>query len=814
MKFTLSWLSTFVDCSDLPVGELTEKLTMLGLEVEAVVPLYQGLDQIVTARITRVRPHPNADRLTLCDVDCGESETVQVVCGAPNVREGMVSPLARPGVRLPDGMKIKKAKVRGEVSLGMLCSARELGLSDDHSGIMELDDTLEPGVPLTRALDLDDTMIEVDLTPNRPDCASVLGIAREVAAFTGRPLTLPLATATPLEGTDQGYTVTIENPDLCPRYAARKLSNVRIGPSPWWLQRQLLAVGMRPINNVVDITNFVMLEYGQPLHAFDFARIRGGQVIVRCSRAEEKKFTTLDGIERSLDQDMLMICDGQGPVAVAGVMGGLDSEVSDQTTEVLLEAACFDPVSIRRTARRLNLPSEASYRFERGVDPDTTLLAQARAVALMVELAGAEVEEGGIDLYPGRKPLRNLDLRISRAHSLLGIDLESEQIAGLLSSIGLQVESGGDQVLRVTVPAFRPDLEREVDLIEEVARLYGYNEVPTTMPVMTMECAQPDELRTLRREAAAICLHNGFYEAINYSFTSESHLDRMGIAQDDQRRQLTRILNPLTEDQAVMRSMLLSGLLENLRHNIRYQQPDLRLFEIGKIFLQRQENTQPEERFQLCAVLTGSRYPGASAFHFSGLQADILDIKGLAESLINGLRLGGRHGELSLRVVPDDQQPYVRAGSQLSLADGEQVIGRLGEIEPRVLSEWSIKQPVFFLEMDLDAVAALPRNTPRFQPIPRYPMVRRDIALLVPEQVSAGDLLRAVRSHRAEFVESVELFDVYSGKPIDEGMKSVALSVTYRSDKKTLDDETVDRVHEKIVQSLMKEFGGRYREGV
>ncbi|HHL33956.1 MAG TPA: phenylalanine--tRNA ligase subunit beta, partial [Desulfobulbaceae bacterium] len=386
MKFTLSWLSTFVCVDDISPEALAEKLTMLGLEVDAVTPLYQGLDRIVTAKVLSVTKHPNADRLTLCQVDTGE-EIVQIVCGAPNVREDMVTALARPGIRLPDGMKIKKAKVRGEKSLGMLCSARELGLSEDHSGIMELDQSLAAGIPLTRALELEDTMIEVDLTPNRPDCASVLGIAREVAGFTGQPLRMPVSEAPMLDSGSTDFSVTIEEPDLCPRYTARKLTNVTIGPSPWWLQRRLLAVGMRPINNIVDITNFVMLEYGQPLHAFDFNKIRDGKIVVRRPDKKETEFETLDGTCRTLQPDMLMICDGKGPVAVAGVMGGLHSEVTDNTTEVLLESACFNPISIRRTARRLNLPSEASYRFERGVDPEIALVAMERAVRLMADIA-------------------------------------------------------------------------------------------------------------------------------------------------------------------------------------------------------------------------------------------------------------------------------------------------------------------------------------------------------------------------------------------------------------------------------------------
>ncbi len=812
MKFTLSWLSTFVSIDGLSPGQLADRLTMLGLEVEAVEELYQGLDTILTARVVQVRPHPNADRLTLCDVDTGR-ETVQVVCGAPNVRAGLVTAIALPGVRLPGGMKIRKAKVRGQESMGMLCSARELGLGDDHSGIIELDAQLAPGRPLTEALGLDDTMIEIDLTPNRPDCASVIGIAREVAGFTGRPLHQPVTEVPVLTGEGADFRVTIREPALCPRYAARRLGNVKVGPSPWWLQRQLLAVGMRPINNIVDVTNFVMLEYGQPLHAFDFAKLAGGEIVVRLPAAGEDRFTTLDGVERRIEPDMLMICDGQRPVAVAGVMGGLDSEVTDATTEILLESACFDPVSIRRTARRLNLPSEASYRFERGVDPELATRAMERAVQLMVEVAGAETS-AGIDAYPGRREPLQLDLRVRRVNELLGVQLSSPRVASYLRSIEFGVADETQDVLRVTVPSFRIDIEREVDLVEEIARLVGYNEIPVSLPRISMEYPQRDELRALRRQAAEILTAQGFFEAINYSFTAEKHHDLMGLAPDDPRRSVTRLLNPLTEEQAVMRSMLLPGLLENIRRNINFQRPDIRLFEIGKIFLQQEEGGQPEERFQLCAVMSGGRYPGARPLYFSGRETDFFDIKGAAECLLEALRIRRGDGGVDFVVDDDGAQPYSDPDLSLRIVARDREIGRVGRLNGKAARGFSLKQEVYFFELDLQELAALPRQATEFRPLPRYPSVRRDIALVVPDPVPAGDLLQAIVDQEERFVESADIFDVYRGKPIADGMKSVALTVTYRSPEQTLDDETVDRIHQKIVNSLMATFGARYREGM
>ncbi len=813
MKFTLSWLSTFVSIDGLDAAQLADRLTMLGLEVEAVEELYQGLDGILTARVTGVRPHPDADRLTLCDVDTG-AETVQVVCGAPNVRAGLVTAIALPGTTLPGGIKIRKAKVRGQQSLGMLCSARELGLGDDHSGIIELDPDIAPGRSLVEALDLHDTMIEIDLTPNRPDCASVLGIAREVAGLTGAPLGQPVTDVPVLSSEGADFRVTIREPALCPRYAARRLSGVRVGPSPWWLQRQLLAVGMRPINNIVDVTNFVMLEYGQPLHAFDFDRLEGGEIVVRLPGDEERSFTTLDGVERTLLPDMLMICDARRPVAVAGVMGGLDSEVTEGTTEILLEAACFDPVSIRRTARRLNLPSEASYRFERGVDPDLATRAMERAVQLMAQVAGAHVQPAGIDEYPGRREPLQLELRVRRVNDLLGVELSSSRIAAYLRSIEFTVDDESRDMLRVTVPGFRIDIEREVDLVEEIARLVGYNEIPVTRPRISMEYPQRNELRILRRQVGEILTAQGFFEAINYSFTAEKHHDLMGLAADDPRRSVTRLLNPLTEDQAVMRSMLLPGLLENIRRNINFQRPDIRLFEIGKIFLQKKEGEQPEERFQVCAVMSGSRYPGARPLYFSGLETDFFDVKGAVENLLAALRVRRGEGGVDFVVAAEQVQPYSDSDLAMQLVAGGREIGRIGRLKRKVARGFGVKQEVYFFELDLEDLVSLPRQAREFRPLPRYPSVRRDIALVVPDAVPAGDLLQAIHAQKEKFVESADIFDVYRGRPIAEDMKSVALTVTYRSPEQTLDDETVDRIHQKIVNSLMATFGARYREGL
>lgn len=555
MKFTLSWLKEYVDTGDLTPEVLADHLTMLGLEVDGVTDVFPDLKPLKTAKVLSVEPHPNADTLHLCEVAVGD-ETLSIVCGAPNVRENLVTAVALPGTIMPDGMKIKPSKVRGVKSNGMLCSERELGLSDSHTGIMELPDDLDHGLPLRKALGLDDLQVEVDLTPNRPDCASVIGIAREVAGITRTPLTLPVGEVS-MEGGKCEFTVDVENAEQCPRYTARLIKGVTIGPSPWWIRKRLLSIGLRPINNVVDITNLVMMEYGQPLHAFDYDTLAGKQIIVRQPRPNETTFTTLDGVERTLEADMLMICDAVQPVAVAGVMGGLNSEVTDTTTNILLESACFNPVSIRRTARRLNLPSEASYRFERGVDPDGCLKAMERAVSLLTETAGGTAGVSGVDLYGGIRPLNSQTLRVSRTSALLGIDLDYEKVADVLQSIGIRCKQKDADTLWVNPPTFRIDIEREVDLVEEVARLIGYNNIPTSLPTVSLSYPEQDPQRRLRSRTSTILTGIGFSEAINYSFVTEKHLSLMQLAEDDPRRHQVTLLNPLNEEQSVMRTMLL-----------------------------------------------------------------------------------------------------------------------------------------------------------------------------------------------------------------------------------------------------------------
>ncbi len=801
MKFTVNWLKEYVDC-DLEPAAIADRLTMLGLEVDSTAPIFPYLDTVVVARILSVEPHPNADRLVVCQADCGD-RTLPVVCGAPNARPDMLTALALPGTELPDGT-IRKAKIRGQVSEGMFCSERDLGLGTDHAGILELPADAPVGVSLRQLYNLDDTLIEIDLTPNRPDCTCVVGIAREIAGVTGRPLSQPDVAPGDLGGSDR-FSVTVEAREACPRYAAKLIEGVTIGPSPAWLRHRLLAVGLRPVNNVVDITNYVMLELGQPLHAFDFDRLAGGAIVVRHPRVGET-ITTLDGVERRLEPDMLCICDADKPVAVAGVMGGANSEVGDDTTTILLESACFDPVSIRRTSRRLGLSTDASYRFERGVDPSLAPRALARAAALIEEIAGGRAVAGGFDAggeaISEPAPIR---LRIGRVRDLLGIDIDRDRVAHLLAGIEIPSQPDGEDALVVRPPSFRVDIEREVDCIEEVARLVGYDSIAAAMPSVPLACPAVQPERDLRRRIAAVMAGCGFWEAVNYSFVDAAHFDMLGLNPEDPKRSVVRLRNPISENQAVLRTMLLPGLLVNAAHNCNHQEGDVRLFEIGKIFLPRPDADQPDEHLELAAVMTGRRYANAPMFHFGDAPVDFFDVKGVAETLVAELRLA----DVALRA--DTAPPYADGDRFLAVWAGDRRIGMVGCLAPAVRDRFDLRRDVFFLVFDLAAVAACATTPMTFTPLPRYPAVVWDLAVVVPEAVPAGDIVAHIEGLDEPLVEAVELFDVYRGKPLAEGTKSVGLTIRYRSREKTLDDATVAKVHQRITTTVLERFEGSLR---
>ncbi len=808
MLVPLKWLREFID-HGLSPEELARVLTMAGLEADGVEERFPWAGKVVTARVLEVEPHPNADKLRLARVDTGSGQEV-IVCGAPNLRQGMVSALALVGAVLGEGMEVKAAKIRGVESRGMLCSERELGLSDDHSGIMALEQDLAPGLDLVEALGLEDKVLELSITPNRGDALSILGIARDLAAATGRPLTLPPVEVEehqpPIE---QDASITVDDPQACPRYVGRLVRGVRIAPSPLWMRDRLLAAGIRPINNVVDVTNYVLMERGQPLHAFDFANLAGGRIQVRTAR-EGERFTTLDGQERTLEPGMLLICDGERPVALAGVMGGLNSEIEDHTQQVLIESAFFDPVSIRRTSKRLGLSTEASYRFERGVDREGCALAADRAAQLMAQLAGGQVAAGVIDVYPRPYQAPKLPLSVKRTARFLGIELSREQVVEPLQRLGLAVSDGPDpDQLLVEPPAARTDLERPVDLTEEVARLVGFDNIPAKLPRAPLAAKPRAWNQVVRERCRDLMAGLGFDEAINLSFAHPRFVERLRLTEGDPRCRVVKLLNPLSEDQSVLRTTLLPGLLTACRRNQAFSVPDVALFEVGKVFWHREGEKLPQEPSRLGGVLSGLAAPVS---WWTGEQAvSLAHARGAVEYLLEGLGIK----DISFP-VPEDMPPYFEPGICCQVRQGERLLGELGKVHPKVAGAYDLDAPVYAFELDFDLVVELAPKGKSYTPLPRYPAVVRDVAIVVDEAVGAGDMLAAARQPRhkkaRKWLAAVELFDLYRGKPLAKGQKSLAFRFYYRSPQRTLTEDEVRPAHQAVVEELLERFKGTLRQ--
>ncbi len=804
MKVTLNWLKDYVDF-DLSAEDLSHRLTMVGLEVDAMERLGEGLGSVIVARLANVQPHPDADRLTVCKVETG-SVTQQVVCGAQNHKAGDLVALAQVGTVLPGNLKIKKSKIRGQESCGMLCSKSELGLADESDGILILPQGLTPGQPVFKALGLKDVMYEIGLTPNRSDCLSAVGVAREVSAMVGAPLHAPepviVEGASPIS---EKASVIVDDADLCPRYAARLIENVKIGPSPEWLSRRLATIGIRSINNVVDITNFVMMELGQPLHAFDFNLLRGHRIQVR--RAQDgDQFTTLDGQVRTLMGSDLVICDGMGPVALAGIMGGGNSEVSPETTDILLESAYFNPSAIRRTSKRLGLHTESSHRFERCTDVDMVPLALDRAAALIAELAEGAIAGGMIDVYPEKLPQRMVTITASRTSQVLGLAIDAGDIRDKLNSIGLKcalLVDRRDGAVNVEVPNFRPDLEREIDLIEEVARLIGYDHIPTTMPVSTLTCQLlPDHL-ALESQVRDKMVQIGYTEIINYAFFNPDCLNKIRLSEDDMRRQNVQILNPLTEEQGSMRTTLVPSLLETAARNQAYRNEDLALFELRPVFQPENGADLPGESLRLTAILCGRREPQGWAQ--SSDKADFFDMKGVVEQLLSHLRIK------DVTWQAEHDEPFYHPGKSCALYQDDRQLGTLGELHPQVLHNFDFGQSAVLCDLDVEALIDLSGGTAKFQPLSRFPDVQRDSAFLVDTDISAQQVLTVLNRVKINDLESLELFDVYSGEGVPAGKKSLAIRACYRAMDRTLTDELIQNLHAKLIKAMEKELGAALR---
>jgi phenylalanyl-tRNA synthetase beta chain len=805
MKVSLSWLKEYTSVTGDP-AEIAAELTMAGLEVEAVENRYAFLDKVVVGRVEAAEKHPEADRLSCCRVDVG-GEILSIVCGAPNVKSGLMVACACVGAVLPGGLEIKKSKLRGVISQGMLCSNTELKLGIDGSGIMELSPDLIPGTPLAQALDLSDVTFEIDLTPNRPDCLSVIGVAREVAAARGtafNPTSPTLLGASPAgSGVSDLIQVGIHDPKLCHRYMAAMVMDVKVGPSPYWLQDRLESVGLTPINNIVDVTNFVMMEMGQPLHAFDYDFLTQKRIEVR--RAGTKQaFVTLDSKTHTLDPDMLVICDGERPVGLAGVMGGENSEIIPETTCVLVESAYFDPVSVRRTAKLCGINSDASHRFERGVDPEGCARALSRAVALMVEVSGGTLVPGVVDTHPTAFAPLEIQLDTGALNRRLGTDLDDGQIRKILESVGFGITPSSPGVLAVGVPAFRVDVTRPEDLSEEIARLWGYDNIKTSFPMVPSLRQHPAPAIEFRESVKDMMNGFGFFESVNYSFTDAGMCGKLQLAPEDERWAMEKILNPISEEMSVLRTSLLPGLLETMGRNVAKQTDTLRIFEIGNIFLATGQGVQPREKEMLAGLWTGSR--SSVSWHGKAVASDFFDLKGVVEGVLDSLGIPATDVVFSRAAEKDF--PYFRKGCGAVVTMGETCLGNLGEIAPAVCTGFGLKQGAFVFELDMPSLLLAAPQAIVAQPLPRFPSVERDITMIVDDAVAAGDVCDDLLGHTRDnpLVEDVFLFDVYQGAPLAEDRKSLSFRIVYRSSEKTLKEKKIKGLHSGISGWLIDRY--------
>lgn len=807
MKVTLNWLKEYVDFN-WTVEELAERLTMLGVEVEGIVKQGGEFEGVVVAQVLTAEKHPNADKLSVCSVMDGKGPR-QIVCGAKNFKPGDKVPLALPGCVMPTApgeppFVIKVGKIRNVESHGMMCSGKELGLADDADGLLLLPADAVVGQPFAQHLGRagSDAILDLEITPNRPDLNSVIGIAREIAALTGNPLRLPAIkqVESQAQATTEMVDVRIENSTLCPRYVARIIHGVKVGPSPEWLKQKLVKVGLRSINNVVDVTNFVMVEVGQPLHAFDYRLLQTTgmekpAVVVRTATPQEK-ITTLDGKERALDESMLLIANSEKAVAIAGVMGGQNSEVGDSTSNLLLESACFNPQSIRATSKKLDLRTDASYRYERGADVGICEWASERAASLIVELAGGKILQTPIDAYPGKTEVKEVSLRFQKVTELLGVEIPKEQMVAFLTRLECVPSLVTDSMISVRVPSFRVDIKSEIDLVEEVVRLFGIENVPSTAPRGAIGSNVFDTIFDQHNEVRNILVSLGITEAQGQTLISSQ--DWPGDPE-----KVVSLKNPLSSDMNILRPSLLPGLITSLRNNLTRKTASVALFEIGKVF--NKSNQQSTENRNVAIAMTGPR----SQIFWQGADRDanfdIYDVKGLLEEFfehfgIRGVTLTRREGPTGL---------YVESAS---IVLGKFEIGTIGQLTPVIARKNDLRDAVMMLELNLDLLVARRNAARSFKALPQFPSIRRDVAMVVPESITHEMVSQAVKQSKAPNLELVELFDVFRGKNVPEGQKSVAYAFIYRAMEKTLTDTEVNAAHELVLGKLKGQLNATIRD--
>ncbi len=806
MNTSLSWIKAYVPELDVTAQEYTDAMTLSGTKVEGYEELDADLDKIVVGQIDKIEKHPDADKLIICQVNVG-AETVQIVTGAPNVKEGDKIPVVldggrvagghEPGQRVAGGIKIKKGKLRGVESAGMMCSIEELGSNREmypeapEYGIYIFPEDTEVGADAVEVLGLHDVVFEYEITSNRVDCYSVVGIAREAAATFRKEFVPPVVTAV---GNDEDVNdfikVTVEDPELCPRYTARVVKNIKIGPSPKWMQRRLASVGIRPINNLVDITNYVMEEYGQPMHAYDLDTIAGGQIVVRRAK-ENETFVTLDGQERKLDESVLMICDGEKSVGIAGIMGGENSMITDDVHTMLFEAACFDGTNIRKSSKKVGLRTDASGKFEKGLDPNNAEAAMNRACQLIEEMGAGEVVGGMVDVYSKKKEPVRVPFDADEINGLLGTDISKEDMLSYFKKIDLEYDEASNEVI---APTFRHDLFRMADLAEEVARFYGYDNIPTTLPrgeATTGKLSFKLRVEEIARDIAEFC---GFSQGMTYSFESPKVFDKLLIPSDSPLRNTVEIMNPLGEDYSIMRTTSLNGMLTSLATNYNRRNKNVRLYELGNIYLPKSLplTELPEERMQFTLGMYGD--------------GDFFSMKGVIEEFFEKIGLHKKE-----TYDPNAGKPYLHPGRQANIIYDGVVVGYLGEVHPDVADTYGIGTKAYVAVLDMPEITKRATFDRKYTGIAKFPAVTRDISMVMPKEILVGQVEEVIEKKGGAYLESYALFDLYEGAQIKEGYKSVAYSIVFRAKDKTLEEAEISQAMEKILAGL-EELGIELRK--
>ncbi len=785
MKLPLSWLSDYTDMTGITPEEYNHALTMSGSKVEGIENLGDKIQNIVTGKILSVEKHPDADKLKICMLDVG-SETLQIVTGADNVKPNQIVPVALDGALLPDGTKIKKGKLRGVESNGMLCSYEEIGMTqedfpDAEYGILILEDGLPLGKDIKEVFGLDDPVVEFEITSNRPDCFSVIGLARETAVTFGRDFNVCAPVVKGCGDDINNYIkINVEEPKLCKRYTAKMVKNVKIGPSPDWMVKRLKACGIRSINNIVDITNYVLLEYGQPMHAFDMSYLEGGEINVRLARDGEP-MTTLDGTEHTLDDSMLMVCDGKKPVAVAGVMGGLDSEVREDTKTVLFESATFLGSSVRITAKKLGLRTESSSRYEKGLDSENTLPAVMRACELVEQLGCGEVVDGIIDVYGTKPETVKIKFEPEKINDFIGFSVPKDVMVKILTDLGFEICDD-----EITVPTYRPDVLCFNDIAEEIARMYGYDKIPSTLMDGDTTVGIKTYGQQIEDRVKNTLVGAGLYETLVFSFTNPNIFDRLNMPADSKKRETVVITNPLGVENSIMRTTAIASMMEVISRNENFKAEKVRLFELGKIYIPKTGEDLPEEK----RVVTIGMYG----------DCDFYDIKGVVEVMLEDLGISKRAYE------PNKDNTTFHPGRCASLIAGGKEIGLLGQIHPTVCENYDVTNDIYVAEIDFEAMLLLAKTEKTYKKLPKYPASQRDLALIADDTVLASQIENIIKKKAGNIFESLTLFDVYKGKQIPENKKSMAYSVVFRDENKTLADEDVNPVIESILKELSEEL--------